>query len=444
MHTNEKNKKTILWIITLILLNYIKYPVDNVVMKIIYQCPTSGNVRLYWISDNEEFTYEKSEEREIINSTAIFELSSPFEQLKLETVNEEGKVSMQNIRLYAAGFPYQTVKEKELQNYVTAGISDQIDSTELGRAFCKYVAQGISGTFNGINILWMIVATIIYTMLMIYEGKIKKNNDEETIRTSIFILGIAGIFCVGIYVWMYACRRDGVSDYPNWYLLACCTMIVAGVLFTNRILHKKIVLCNVLFSEVFKILEAGIDVLIIETATGNLLKVTGIRLLRNVFLVYVLIGTVELIVSKSEVVMHIMNLCCLIFGMTCYYVMQFRGTPFVPWDLKVVATAAQTYNFKFEVSTLCALLICICNILLINMVVIQNKRNRYVWLARYVVISVFVTEIVRFEAPIAKLWDLASTYRDNGSLTSYLSNIQYMFYKVPKGYSEKKSKNDFG
>ena len=47
---------TILWVAALILISRIRHPVENVILKIKYESPTTGEARLFWTSNDEEFT----------------------------------------------------------------------------------------------------------------------------------------------------------------------------------------------------------------------------------------------------------------------------------------------------------------------------------------------------------------------------------------------------
>ena len=450
---------TILWVAVLILISRIRHPVENVILKIKYESPTTGEARLFWTSNDEEFTYDKYVEETISNGIEMFQLSDSFDGLCLELNNDEDWLIIKSVKLYANGVPYKilqgkkltnrikevvNLKQKEItNNRVTYKSSDQSNRIIFDKTFCKYITKAFNGTFNGFNIVWMSLATVLYIILMQCVKVIPRMNlDKEESENNKNIFVLISILVIGIYGWLYACRKAGVVEYPNWYLLAAYTIFAIGALIIYIFgSDKKIVLSKETYIELFKILTACLDVLTIETATGNLYKVTGVGVLKNIFLIYVLIDIIELIVNRLRIIMHIVNLCCLLFGTVCYYVMQFRGTPFVPWDLKVLSTAvtvAGTYKIRLEISLVCAFLMSILNMLLVGYVRIHNKKSRYIWLVRYLILSLCITEIIRYELPLANLWDVGAVFQQNGSLTSYLSYIRYMNYQVPKGYSKKK------
>lgn len=348
--------------------------------------------------------YDKYVEETISNGIEMFQLSDSFDGLCLELNNDEDWLIIKSVKLYANGVPYKilqgkkltnrikevvNLKQKEItNNRVTYKSSDQSNRIIFDKTFCKYITKAFNGTFNGFNIVWMSLATVLYIILMQCVKVIPRMNlDKKESENNKNIFVLISIFVIGIYVWLYACRKAGVVEYPNWYLLVAYTIFAIGALIIYIFgSDKKIVLSKETYIELFKILTACLDVLTIETATGNLYKVTGVGVLKNIFLIYVLIDIIELIVNRPQIIMQIVNLCCLLFGTVCYYVMQFRGTPFVPWDLKVLSTAATvagTYKIRVEVSLVCAFLMCVLNMLLVGYVRIHNKKRRYIWLVRY-------------------------------------------------------------
>ena len=83
-------------------------------------------------------------------------------------------------------------------------------------------------------------------------------------------------------------------------------------------------------------------------------------LLLNYILYWVFYGIVYVCSGSLRLPMLIINPLIFLLAMTNYYVMLFRGTPFVPMDLLSLGTAAQVaagYDFSFSYQQVIALLL---------------------------------------------------------------------------------------
>ena len=57
------------------------------------------------------------------------------------------------------------------------------------------------------------------------------------------------------------------------------------------------------------------------------------------------------VIGRASIALQLMTVCSMLFGLVNHYVMRFRSTPFVPWDIYSVKTAmsvADEYDFSPE------------------------------------------------------------------------------------------------
>ena len=170
--------------------------------------------------------YDKYVEETISNGIEMFQLSDSFDGLCLELNNDEDWLIIKSVKLYANGVPYKilqgkkltnrikevvNLKQKEItNNRVTYKSSDQSNRIIFDKTFCKYITKAFNGTFNGFNIVWMSLATVLYIILMQCVKVIPRMNlDKKESENNKNIFVLISIFVIGIYVWLYACRKAG-------------------------------------------------------------------------------------------------------------------------------------------------------------------------------------------------------------------------------------------
>lgn len=72
----------------------------------------------------------------------------------------------------------------------------------------------------------------------------------------------------------------------------------------------------------------------------------------NILIFELIAWTLYLLIGRMTAALRIELIIALVFGITNHYVMAFRSTPFVPWDLLSVKTAASVAgNYDFTPTT---------------------------------------------------------------------------------------------
>ncbi|WP_029067289.1 LTA synthase family protein [Lachnobacterium bovis] len=179
-------------------------------------------------------------------------------------------------------------------------------------------------------------------------------------------------------------------------------------------------------------------------------EVRKIPQILNIFL-FILIGLVLLFLSGSaKIGMRIMLIISFVFGLINYYVLKFRSTPFVPWDIWSIKTAQKvannydyrlsrnaiivsvcflgmaiaTFFFEYKIKKITvrivAAVICVGSLFALASVV-QNDNNSY------------ELELYPF------LFTPEYMNKVNGAPITFTMNLKYLKIDKPRGYSAKEA-----
>ncbi|MEE3392656.1 MAG: sulfatase-like hydrolase/transferase [Lachnospiraceae bacterium] len=205
---------------------------------------------------------------------------------------------------------------------------------------------------------------------------------------------------------------------------------------------------------IFIIINPLVLMLILETLNGNLGLVkpnvwpfSWLLVLSIEFIFIALTGNSLAGVAAADILLFIL-------GLVNFFVLTFRGTPFIPSDILGTNTAAEvvsTYSFSFTPAQYIMLVLFVIWI----MVLLKcRKRKRKFNIRRYV--SVLVTCLapaiiilaVFYNTPLLTnagvtddIWNKAQSCRKNGFYMNFFLNIHYLKVSKPSGYSLDKAKN---
>lgn len=144
------------------------------------------------------------------------------------------------------------------------------------------------------------------------------------------------------------------------------------------------------------------------------------------------------------------NTITFLAGLVNYFVLLFRGTPFCPWDIFSVGTAADVlegYTFTITLNLLGGIL----TVVLINMWAFSLKEKIHKLLIRIssAIVVVFATGVmiyVLFLTPVLGNYGITPNlfmqqvgYEDNGYVLGFCLNIKYIQVNVPETYSVEKT-----
>ena len=138
----------------------------------------------------------------------------------------------------------------------------------------------------------------------------------------------------------------------------------------------------------------------------------------------------------------ILHLAAGVWGALNYFVVLYRGTPVLPWDLTSLGTAAAvsgTYSFTPTLSMIVALVLLIAAgvflVIRTGTGRISSRRRRLTCLVACLacLIPVVYPPILGVFGIGTNVWDQASGYRSSGSLGSFLRNATFLQVEKPAG-----------
>ena len=169
-------------------------------------------------------------------------------------------------------------------------------------------------------------------------------------------------------------------------------------------------------------------------------------LLLNYVLYLLFYGTVYLFSGSYRLPMLIVNPLLFLLGLTNFYVMAFRGTPFLPIDLFAAGTAANVavaYDFSFNYQIVIAI------VLLASLTVLAYKlhtpafdivgkvatRVFFGTLTVAVLCIYFFTDMYAQAGLKPDFWSQTRGYRKSGVVMNFCLNIKYSIDHVPTDYN---------
>ena len=210
------------------------------------------------------------------------------------------------------------------------------------------------------------------------------------------------------------------------------------------------VLLNIRFG---KILSAMLYLLLplavvcaLENYTHVITDLAPLILVLNLLFFYVLYGLLTALTGSVRMGFRLATLVPMLFGLTNYFVVSFRGSPIVPWDLLSFGTAASVadnYEFVLSWKAFYSVLAFIWMILLSSKSTVKlgRKKLRVISIAAYVALMfLYVGEIQNsavqsFFGMDTTLFTLNVLYRNNGIAAAFLGNLRFLNIEQPSGYS---------
>ena len=224
--------------------------------------------------------------------------------------------------------------------------------------------------------------------------------------------------------------------------------ITLGVLL--GIAAGAFVLLNIRFG---KILSAMLYLLLplavvcaLENYTHVITDLAPLILVLNLLFFYVLYGLLTALTGSVRMGFRLATLVPMLFGLTNYFVVSFRGSPIVPWDLLSFGTAASVadnYEFVLSWKAFYSVLAFIWIILLSSKSTVRlgRKKLRVISIAAYAALMfLYVGEIQNsavqsFFGMDTTLFTLNVLYRNNGIAAAFLGNLRFLNIEQPSGYS---------
>lgn len=172
----------------------------------------------------------------------------------------------------------------------------------------------------------------------------------------------------------------------------------------------------------------------------------------NIFLLELTAWTLFFLTGRAVVALRIELVAVMIFGLVNHYVMEFRSTPFVPWDILSVNTAASVAgNYDFTPSGR-VILVSILFLALIFCVRFLRFRSEWKLYARMIsaalvvlVLCVFVNALQNDDFKTKHylypfLFTPAYMTQVNGMLVTFAMNLEYIAVDRPADYHAEDAK----
>lgn len=207
-----------------------------------------------------------------------------------------------------------------------------------------------------------------------------------------------------------------------------------------------------LYFVVYALLPVGIFYLMEAYEHNALLEVRTEAQFFNIFIFELLAWIIYLAIGHMCAAARVILGIAMAFGITNHYVMKFRSTPFVPWDIFSVRTAtsvAENYDFTPDLRMVIVTLIFIAAIVLSRFLKKAPKIKLQVRLGTLLV-SVLVTCL--FVNTLQKedfqtkhylypfLFTPAYMTEVNGMAVTFAMNLAYVVVDKPQGYSAEDAK----
>ena len=184
----------------------------------------------------------------------------------------------------------------------------------------------------------------------------------------------------------------------------------------------------------------------LENYTHVITDLAPLILVLNLLFFYVLYGLLTALTGSVRMGFRLATLVPMLFGLTNYFVVSFRGSPIVPWDLLSFGTAASVadnYEFVLSWKAFYIVLAFIWMILLSSKSTVRlgRKKLRVISIAAYAALMfLYVGEIQNsavqsFFGMDTTLFTLNVLYRNNGIAAAFLGNLRFLNIEQPSGYS---------
>ena len=185
----------------------------------------------------------------------------------------------------------------------------------------------------------------------------------------------------------------------------------------------------------------------VEALTHDPWKMAFFPQLINALFYYLVFLLLLMITSKSKWAIFLSVLLFFFPGIINYYTMEFRDSPILPWDIQSIGTALSiTDNYQFAVDwRLLYLLFFFTAIAVIGEktdITIKRPRIRLSLSLGSILLGVFLYISLQFSVvtdnllTFSNLFTQWATYRDNGLVVSFITNMRYMNVEKPEGYDD--------
>lgn len=254
---------------------------------------------------------------------------------------------------------------------------------------------------------------------------------------------LTALFAAVLIFALTAFTAYGSGAQGNWIALFLLLGVAAGVWVLLDLNFGKILSVILYLALPFCALYA------LENYTHVITDLSPMIFVLNLLFFYLLYGFAAFLSGSVRRGFQIATLVPMLFGLTNYFVVSFRGSPIVPWDLLSLGTAvsvADNYTFTLSWKAAASVLMFIWMILIVSKSSVTFRN----WKIRFAVAAVWLIGLGGYVSGIQKssvqsffgmdttLFTLNVLYRNNGIAAAFLGNLRFLNIEEPSGYSVKK------
>ncbi len=250
-----------------------------------------------------------------------------------------------------------------------------------------------------------------------------------------------------LFVVFFNSEFTSLEIKTKWWLLsfALVAPVIIGVCIAFTIKIK-----NDLLNKIWHFVWFLIMPIVTMTMTECLNKIfiydmTYLGFFANYMVILLLLFLVFAVCGSFRVSTLVVNTICFGMALSHAYVVEFRGTPFIPMDFLSITTAANvanTYNYTPTYTIIIGTLIFIFIVVL----GIKTKTPKYNLITKIIsrtfmgtffsclMILFYFTSIFADAGVKPDFWNQSRGYRNYGFVFSFFCNTKYLYMTEPSGY----------
>jgi len=303
--------------------------------------------------------------------------------------------------------------------------------------------MNIAKIYNNISTFFAnIVPKILNVIKNFFVNTFEVSSTKKSKITGSTITGILLLVVV-----FFNAQFTKLTTGSRWWLLACALILPLLIgIFTAFTIKIK----NDLFSKIWHFVFFLLSPILIMTMTECLNNIfiydmTYLGFFANYMVILLFLFLIFAISGSFRISLLLVNSICYGFALANCYVMQFRGTPFIPMDFFAITTAANvanTYNYTPTHTIIIGSLLFI----LLVIIGIKTKTPNYNLITKIIsrtfmgtfftclMILFYFTSVFADAGIKPDFWNQSRGYRNYGFVFSFFCNTKYLYMSEPSGY----------
>lgn len=257
--------------------------------------------------------------------------------------------------------------------------------------------------------------------------------------------GTAGVLLLLVVFFNNQFTKLEVST--KWWLLAFALvtpfLIGAVIAFSVKIKNE---LFNKIWHFVFFLISPIITMTMTECLNNIFIyDMTYLGFFANYMVILLFLFVVFAISGSFRISMLVANTVCYGFALAHCYIVQFRGTPFIPMDFLSITTGlnvANTYDYTPTYTIIIGTLIFI----FLTVIAVKNKTPKFNTITKIIsrtfmgtfftclMCLFYFTSIFADAGVKPDFWNQSRGYRNYGFVFSFFCNTKYLYMSEPSGY----------